>query len=87
LLVLAGLETVHLAVLPWSTELPTVTSHGFDIFDARLMLVETVNAEPAVREPDDVALYARMFEMYWEVAAHGEQASSLDHPIALDLPT
>ena len=87
LLVLAGLETVHLAVLPWSTELPTVTSHGFDIFDDRLVLVETVNAELAIREPDDIALYARLFEMYWGVAAHGEHASSLITRIALDLPT
>jgi transcriptional regulator with XRE-family HTH domain len=87
LLVLAGLETVHLAVLPWSTELPTVTSHGFDVFDDRLVLVETLNAELALREPDDIALYARLFELYWDVASHGERASSLITRIALELPT
>jgi hypothetical protein len=85
LLVLAGLETVQLAVLPWTAELPTLVMHSFALFDDRLVLVETVNAELAIREPEDIALYGRLFEMYWEVAAHGEQASAEITRIALDL--
>jgi transcriptional regulator with XRE-family HTH domain len=86
LLVLAGLETVRLAVLPWSAELPTLVMHSFEVFDERLVLVETVNGEVAVRDADDVALYTRLFEMYWDAAAHGEQASALITRIALELP-
>jgi transcriptional regulator with XRE-family HTH domain len=85
LLALAGLATVQLAVLPWSADLPALVMHGFDIFDDRLVLIEAVNAELAIRERDDIALYARLFEMYWEVAAHGEQASGEITRIALDL--
>lgn len=86
LLVLAGLDTVQLALLPWSTELVTPPDHGFDLFDDRLVLVETFNAELAVREADDIALYSRLFESYWEVAIRGEQASALITRVALDLP-
>lgn len=86
LLVLAGLETVHIAVLPWSAELPKATTHSFDLFDDRLVLVETINAELAIRDRDDVALYAKLFELYWKAASHGEQASALITGIALELP-
>lgn len=87
LLVLAGLETVQLAVLPSSADLPTLVMHGFDIYDDRLVLVEAVNAELAIRDADDIAIYARLFEMYWEIASHGEHASALITRVALDLPT
>ena len=86
LLVLSGLESVQLAVLPWTAELPKATTHSFDLFGDRLVLVETINAELAIREPDDIAVYARLFELYWEAAAHGEQASALITRIALELP-
>ncbi len=87
LLVLAGLDTVELAILPWTAELSKATTHSFDIFDDRLVLVETVNAELAIREAEDVALYAKLFELYWGVAVQGEQASALITRIALELPT
>lgn len=87
LLVLAGLESVRLAVLPWTAELPKATTHSFDLFGDRLVLVETINAELAIREPDDIAVYARLFELYWEASLQGEQASALITRIALELPS
>jgi transcriptional regulator with XRE-family HTH domain len=86
LLVLAGLETVQIAVLLWTTELPTTPEHNFVMFDDRLVLVETINAELSIRDAEDIALYARLFEMYWDVAAKDEQASAEITRIALDLP-
>jgi len=86
LLVLAGLATVQVAVLPWSVELPMSPDHNFVLFDDRLVLIETTNAELAIRDADDIALYARLFELYWDAAAHGEQASALITRIALELP-
>jgi len=62
------------------------TEHNFVVVDDRLALVETTTAELALREPDDIALYARLFELYWEAAAEGEQASALITRVALDLP-
>ncbi|MGH3615251.1 MAG: helix-turn-helix domain-containing protein [Pseudonocardia sp.] len=86
LLVLAGLDTVELAVLPLSAELSKATSHGFVIFDDRLVLVETFNSELGMRDAEDVALYTRIFEMFWALAEHGERATALIARFALELP-
>ena len=87
LLVLGGLESVRIAVLPWTVEPAVSPDHNFVVVDDRLVLVETTTAELALREPDDIALYARLFELYWEAAAQGEQASALITRVALDLPS
>ena len=86
LLALAGIDTVELAVLPWTAELPRAMAHSFDVYDERLVLVETVTAELGFRDSEDVALYVRLFELYWEIAAHGADASALITRIALELP-
>jgi hypothetical protein len=86
LLVLAGLETVELAVLASETPLIKATTHSFEIFDDRMVLVETITAELAIREAEDVAFYTKLFELYWGIAEHGEQASALITRIALELP-
>jgi transcriptional regulator with XRE-family HTH domain len=85
LLALAGVDTVELAVLPWAAELPRAMTHSFDIYDEHLVLVETVTAELGVRDGEDVALYIKLFELYWGIAAHGEHASNLITRIALEL--
>jgi transcriptional regulator with XRE-family HTH domain len=84
--VLAGLTSVRIAVLPWTAELSASPDHNFVLFDDRLVLVETTTAELAIREPDDIVLYARLFELYWEASVQGEQASALITRIALELP-
>jgi transcriptional regulator with XRE-family HTH domain len=86
LLGLAGLDTVELAVLAQAAELPKATSHSFEIFDDHLVVVETITAELGVRDPEDIELYTRLFEMYWQIAAHREDASALIARIASELP-
>jgi transcriptional regulator with XRE-family HTH domain len=87
LLALAGVDTVELAVLPWAAELPRAMTHSFDIYDEHLVLVETVTAELGVRDGEDVALYIKLFELYWGIAARGEHASNLITRIAFELPS
>jgi hypothetical protein len=86
LLVLAGLETVELAVLASETPLIKATTHSFEIFDDRMVLVETITAELAIREAEDVAFYTKLFELYWGIAKHRAEASALITRIALELP-
>jgi transcriptional regulator with XRE-family HTH domain len=86
LLVLAGLETVELAVLASETPLIKATTHSFEIFDDRIVLVETITAELAIREAEDVAFYTRLFEVYWGIAKRRAEASALITRIALELP-
>lgn len=85
LLVLAGLDTVEIAILDWAAHTITPPDHSFDLFDDRLVLVETLNAELAIREPDDIALYARVFDLYWDAALHGSEATQLITRIALEI--
>jgi transcriptional regulator with XRE-family HTH domain len=77
LLAVSGLDTVELAILPFTNELPMTTSHGFWIFDDRLVLVETLSSEISLRDQEDVQLYVRHFERLWQVAATGTEARAL----------
>ncbi len=43
----------------------------------RLVLVETVSAELSLRDPEDIALCARLFELFWEVSRRGDDAIAL----------
>lgn len=77
LLAISGLDTVELAVVPFTAELPMSTSHGFWIFDDDLVLVETLSSELSLRDADDVELYTRHFEALWDTAVCDDEARSL----------
>ena len=77
LLAVSGLDTVELAILPFTAELPMTTSHGFWIFDDRLVLVETLSSEMSLRDQEDIELYLRHFERLWQVAATGAEVRAL----------
>ncbi len=74
---LSGLDTIELAVIPFTTRLPFATPHGFWIFDQRLVLVETVSAELSLRDADDLALYSRYFQTLWEISLQGAAATEV----------
>jgi len=77
LLAIAGLETIELAVVPFEAQLPISPSHGFWIFDERLVQIDTFSAELNLRDADDVALYLELFELLWGVALQGNEAQRL----------
>lgn len=85
LLALSGMENVELSVIPSTARLLKATSHGFWILDDRLVLIETINAELAVRDREDIALYARLFDVYWRAAYHGQRAFDFIAPLAMEL--
>jgi transcriptional regulator with XRE-family HTH domain len=85
LLVLSGMKNLALAVLPADAEVPTAPKHGFWIYDDTLVLVETVSAELAIRDREDIALYERLFEAFWASALHGQQAFDFIAAAALEL--
>jgi len=77
LLAVAGLETIELAVIPFDAQLPISPSHGFWIFDDRLVQIDTFSAELSLRDGDDIALYLELFELLWGVALQGGDAQRL----------
>jgi len=74
LVVLSRLDTVELAVLPFDARLPLSPGHSFWIYDDRLVLVETLTTELSLRDPEDIELYARLFELFWDVSRRGDDA-------------
>jgi len=77
LLAVAGLETVELAILGFGAHLPYPAAHGFWLYDDKLALVDTISAELALRDRDDIELYERVFDALWNVAATGEAAVAI----------
>ena len=75
LLAVASLGSVELAVVPFEVLLPFPAMHSFWMYDDRLVLVDTISAELALRDEDDIALYARLFERMWAAALQGADVS------------
>jgi transcriptional regulator with XRE-family HTH domain len=62
------------SILPSDAKLPFMPLHGFWVFDEELVSVETVHTRVEARDPNEVALYLRVFEKL-KAAAHGGEAS------------
>lgn len=77
LLAAAGMDTVTLAIIPFTTILPVVPSHAFTMFDDTLVLVEMIGAELAFRATEEKRLYADVFERLWNVGAQNNNATTL----------
>jgi transcriptional regulator with XRE-family HTH domain len=76
MLALADMSTTRLAILPLDVQVPLVPLHGFIVLD-NLALVETVNTEMSITEPDQLTLYNRFFDALWDVADEGPAARTL----------
>ncbi|MFH8840881.1 helix-turn-helix domain-containing protein [Streptomyces sp. NPDC017868] len=72
-----GLDTVRLGIVPLGAQLRRAPSHGFWIYDRRLVVVETVNTEMWLEDEASVRLYERSWEWLEQSAVYGEQAQRL----------
>jgi Domain of unknown function (DUF5753) len=77
LLEMMSVPTVSLGVIPLMTERAAVASAGFWIFDDSLVALETPTASIEVTRPQEIELYARMFEHLREAAVSGAAARGL----------
>lgn len=84
MIALDGLPSVTLGVVPLNTALPVPALHGFHILDD-YVLVETWHREASTSDADDVALYGRVADALWSVAATGEAARGILGRVAADL--
>ena len=78
LLALAGMSTLRLAVLPMDVRLRVVPQHGFVIIDD-LVLVETVNTEMTVTDPEDLDRFHRLFDVLLAASVEGAEARAVLH--------
>jgi transcriptional regulator with XRE-family HTH domain len=77
LLTVMSLPNVSLGIVPMMTERIAVGSAGFWIFDDALVALETPTASIEVTRPQEIMLYARMFEALKAPAVYGRAARAL----------
>jgi transcriptional regulator with XRE-family HTH domain len=77
LLEMMAVPTVSLGIIPLMTERTGIASAGFWIFDDWLAALETPTASIEVTRPQEVELYARMFEHLKSSAVYGAAARGL----------
>jgi len=77
LLEMMSVPTVSLGIVPLMTERTGVASAGFWVFDDSLVALETPTASIEVTRPQEVELYARMFEHLRGAAVFGAAARGL----------
>ncbi|MFI1015299.1 helix-turn-helix domain-containing protein [Streptomyces sp. NPDC020965] len=74
LLSLIGLDTVELGIVPFGAQLRRTPTHGFWIYDQRLVIVETINTEMWLDDDESIRLYERAWGWLAESAVFGRQA-------------
>jgi transcriptional regulator with XRE-family HTH domain len=77
LLEMMSVPTISLGIVPLMTERTGVPSAGFWIFDDSLVALETPTASIDVTQPQEIELYARMFEHLRGAAVFGATARGL----------
>lgn len=77
LLEMLSIPTVSLGIIPMMTERGGVASAGFWIFDDSLVALEIPTASIEVTRPQEIELYARMFEHLQASAVYGAAARAL----------
>ena len=74
---LIGLDTVRLGIVPFGASLKVTPKHGFWIFDERLVIAETVNAEMWLDDAADIDLYRKVWDELAGAAVFDRQARRL----------
>ncbi|MFG2846123.1 helix-turn-helix domain-containing protein [Kitasatospora sp. NPDC048296] len=69
-----GLDTVSLGIVPFEASLKLPPANAFWIHDERLVIVEDWHAELWLDQPDNVALYLRVWETLAGAAVYGSDA-------------
>ncbi|MDH2391806.1 helix-turn-helix transcriptional regulator [Streptomyces sp. HNM0663] len=72
-----GLDSVQLGIIPLGARLRRAPTHGFWIYDRRLVIVETVNLEMWLDDEETIKLYERAWDWLAESAVYGQQAHRL----------
>ena len=85
LVVLAGLPSVDLRVLPNAAPSPLLPLGGFSIHDDEVLWFETLTREIRSTEADEIVAHTRAFELAREAAAADADAVELIYRVMADL--
>jgi transcriptional regulator with XRE-family HTH domain len=85
LISLSALPNVKLGIIGFQTQYATSPWHGFWMYDADRVLVETYSAALTLAQPPEVELYARVFDELAAVASYGRAATAIINGVIGDL--
>lgn len=76
LIVVAGLPSMELGIIPFEAGVPVFPLSGFRLYDD-LVIVESIVGEQQLAGPDDVTRYEKYMELLRDAAVTGEDARRL----------
>lgn len=82
---LTSLRNVRLGVIGYETQYVVDPRHGFMLYNADLVRVETYSAELNLRQPHEIELYTTTFEKLAAVASYGGAARAIMNRAIADL--
>jgi hypothetical protein len=82
---LSALPNIKLGIIGFQTQLATASLHGFWLLDDARVLVETYSAELDLRQPQEIALYAEVFESLAAAASYGRASRAIITRVIDDL--
>jgi transcriptional regulator with XRE-family HTH domain len=68
---------IRLGVIPFETQWPVFLDHGFWLIDDDFIIVETLAAELRLTRPEEVQIYARVFDQLANIATYGADARAV----------
>ncbi|MFG2792642.1 helix-turn-helix domain-containing protein [Streptomyces sp. NPDC048419] len=74
---MVGMDTVQLGIIPFAAELRRSPSHGFWIYDRRLVIVETLSTEMWLDDEESIVLYERAWDWLADSAVYDAAAHRL----------
>jgi transcriptional regulator with XRE-family HTH domain len=85
LMALSSMRNVRLGVIDFKTQYVADPRHGFWLLDSDLVRIETYSAELNLRQPQEIELYAQIFEQLAAVASYGSAARAIIARVMQDL--
>jgi transcriptional regulator with XRE-family HTH domain len=85
LMAMTSMRNVRLGIIDFKTQYITDPRHGFWIYDDHLVQFESYSAEINLRQPQEIELYAGIFEHLAAVASHGREARNIISRIMREL--
>jgi hypothetical protein len=77
----AALPNVKLGIIGFETAYVVAPSHGFWLLDDDRVMVETFSAELNLAQPQEISLYAGIFDSLAATASYGRAARGIIHRV------
>lgn len=85
LITLSSLPAVQLGIIAFDTPYTVAPSHGFWLLDDARVQVETFSAELNLTQPQEIAVYGRVFDALAATASYGRAARAIVNRVVADL--